>query len=82
MGIVSVILFPKVDDKLKSNHADEAYNPHGIVPRAVRMIKEKYPQIVVCTDIALDPYSSMVKSYLIETDIFMRMKLYFITSGP
>ncbi len=59
---MSFILFPKVDEKLKSNYAEEAYNPNGIVPRAVQMIKAKHPGVVVCTDIALDPYSSMVRT--------------------
>ena len=59
LGVRSFILFPKIDDSLKTNYAEEAYNPDGLVPRAVRMLKEKYPQAIVCTDIALDPYSSM-----------------------
>jgi len=57
-GIKSFILFPKIDDKLKSNYAEESYNPSGIIPRALQMIKEKFPEVVVCTDVALDPYSS------------------------
>lgn len=47
----------QVADKLKSNYADECYNPNGIVPRAVSMIKERFPDSIVCTDVALDPYS-------------------------
>ena len=43
----------------QTNFAEEAYNPNGIVPRAISMIKTKFPQAVICTDIALDPYSSM-----------------------
>lgn len=59
-GIKSFILFPKVKDNLKTNYAEESYNPAGIVPRALQMIKQKYPDVVVCTDVALDPYSSEV----------------------
>ena len=59
LGVRSFILFPKIDDSLKTNYAEEAYNPDGLVPRAVRMLKAKFPQAIVCTDIALDPYSSM-----------------------
>lgn len=44
-------------DRLKTNYADECYNPSGIVPRAVSMIKERFPDSIVCTDVALDPYS-------------------------
>jgi porphobilinogen synthase len=54
------ILFPKVPDHLKTNYAEESYNPNGIVPRALKLIKNKFPHVVVCTDIALDPYSSQV----------------------
>jgi len=54
----SFVLFPKVDDALKNNYGTEAFNPLGLVPRAVRMIKEKYgEEVTVITDIALDPYS-------------------------
>ncbi|KAJ1462309.1 delta-aminolevulinic acid dehydratase [Pelagophyceae sp. CCMP2097] len=56
-GVCSFVLFPKVDDALKTNFADECYNPEGIVPRAIRAIKAKCPGAVVVTDIALDPYS-------------------------
>lgn len=47
----------QVPDQLKTNYADECYNPDGIVPRAVSMIKERFPDSIVCTDVALDPYS-------------------------
>jgi porphobilinogen synthase len=56
-GVRSFILFPKIPDNLKTNYAEECYNPNGIVPRAVAMIKAKFPESIVCTDIALDPYS-------------------------
>jgi porphobilinogen synthase len=49
-----------------SSLAEEAYNPNGIVPRALAMIKSKFPSAIVCTDIALDPYSSQV--YLAKDD--------------
>jgi len=58
LGVKAFILFPKVPDELKTNYAEECYNPDGIVPRAVRMIKEKFgEEAMVYTDIALDPYS-------------------------
>lgn len=60
-GVKSFILFPKVDHKLKTNFGEEAYNAEGLVPRAVRLIKEKFPSALVATDVALDPYSSMVR---------------------
>ncbi|XXG79891.1 hypothetical protein AAC387_Pa09g0861 [Persea americana] len=58
VGINSVVLFPKIPDPLKSPTGDEAYNEHGLVPRAIRLLKDKYPDIVIYTDVALDPYSS------------------------
>eukprot|EP00981_Chlorochromonas_danica_P004668 scaffold926_cov166-Ochromonas_danica.AAC.9 len=58
-GVKAFVLFPKVPDHLKSNYAEESYNPDGIVPRALALIKHKYPHVVVATDVALDPYSSM-----------------------
>lgn len=65
-GVKTVILFPKVPDHLKTNLGVEAYNPEGIVPRAVRMIKEKYPECTVCTDVALDPYSNQGHDGIVE----------------
>jgi len=59
-GVNTFILFPKVPESLKTNYAEEAYNPNGLVPRALGLIKSKFPDVVVCTDVALDPYSSMV----------------------
>ena len=56
-GVKSFILFPKIADNLKTNYAEECYNPDGIVMRALKMIKDKFPDVIVCTDIALDPYS-------------------------
>lgn len=65
-GVKTFVLFPKVEDELKSNLATEAYNPEGIVPRAIRMIKEAYPDSVVCTDVALDPYSDQGHDGVVE----------------
>lgn len=64
-GVTAFILFPKIPDNLKSNFAEEAYNPTGIVPRALAVIKSKFPDVVVATDIALDPYSSQVSRYAV-----------------
>jgi len=66
LGVNTFVLFPKVPDELKTNLGVEAYNPEGIVPRAVRMIKEKYPESIVCTDVALDPYSDQGHDGIVE----------------
>lgn len=66
LGVKTFVLFPKVPDHLKTNLAAEAYNPDGIVHRAIRMIKEKYPDSIVCTDVALDPYSNQGHDGVVE----------------
>ena len=58
MGIRAVVLFPKIDDALKSPDAAECANDAGLVPKAIRAIKEACPGICVITDVALDPYNS------------------------
>ena len=63
-GVGAFILFPKIPDSLKTNFAEESYNPNGIVPRALAAIKAKFPDVIVATDIALDPYSSQVSDWL------------------
>jgi len=65
-GVKTFVLFPKVPDELKTNLGVEAYNPNGIVHRAIRMIKEKYPESVICTDVALDPYSDQGHDGVVE----------------
>jgi porphobilinogen synthase len=57
-GIRAVVLFPKVDDALKTPDGEEATNPDGLIPRAVGAIKHAHPGVLVLTDVALDPYSS------------------------
>jgi porphobilinogen synthase len=51
-------LFPVVDQKLKSLDGREAYNEKGLVPRAVRELKKRFPELGIMTDVALDPYTS------------------------
>jgi porphobilinogen synthase len=58
LGLNSVLLFVKVPDNLKDNEGTEALNPQGLMQRAVRFIKEIDPDMIVMTDVALDPYSS------------------------
>lgn len=58
LGIRAVVLFPKIDDALKSPDASECANDAGLVPKAIRAIKEACPGICVITDVALDPYNS------------------------
>ena len=57
LGIKCVLLFVKSKDELKDNTGKEAWNPEGLMQRSIRAIKEAVPEMVVMTDVALDPYS-------------------------
>jgi porphobilinogen synthase len=57
-GVGSVVLFPAVAEELKTSDGREAFNPEGIVPRFLRALREAFPELVLVTDVALDPYSS------------------------
>ncbi|MET1255282.1 porphobilinogen synthase [Aliikangiella maris] len=57
LNIPAIALFPVVEAAKKSLGAEEAFNPEGLVQRAVKAIKEKFPQLGVITDVALDPYT-------------------------
>ena len=58
VGIKSVLLFIKCKDEWKDNTGKEAWNENGLMQRSVKAIKDAVPQMVVMTDVALDPYSS------------------------
>ncbi|MGK7889311.1 MAG: porphobilinogen synthase [Leptolyngbyaceae cyanobacterium] len=58
LGIGAIALFPLIPHHQKDNAGTESYNPEGLVPRAIRAIKQAVPQMIVFTDVALDPYSS------------------------
>ena len=59
MGLCAVLLFVKVPDELKDNTGTEALNDHGLMQRAIGVVKNACPEMLVMTDVALDPYSSM-----------------------
>jgi porphobilinogen synthase len=58
LGIPAVVLFPKIEESLKSPGADESFNGDGLIPRAIRALKSAHPSLCVITDVALDPYNS------------------------
>jgi porphobilinogen synthase len=66
LGIPAIALFPVIDGSLKTADAAEAFNPDGLVPRAVRQIKKRFPELGVITDIALDPYTSHGQDGLVD----------------
>jgi porphobilinogen synthase len=57
-GVRAVVFFPKIADSLKTPRGEECFNPDGLIPRAIRAVKSRYPGITVITDVALDPYNS------------------------
>ena len=57
LGIPAIALFPVVDQELKTTLAEEAYNPEGLVQRAVKALKTSVPELGVITDVALDPFT-------------------------
>ncbi len=66
LGIPALALFPVIPAELKSPGAEEAYNPDGLVPRAVAGLKARFPDLGVITDVALDPYTSHGQDGLID----------------
>ena len=58
MGLCAVLLFVKVPDNLKDNKGTEALNADGLMQRAIKTVKNACPDMLVMTDVALDPYSS------------------------
>jgi porphobilinogen synthase len=58
MGLKSILIFIKCKDELKDNTGKEAWNEEGLLQRSIRAIKEAVPEMLIMTDVALDPYSS------------------------
>ena len=56
-GVKAILLFVKVADELKDNEGKEALNPNGLMQRAISAIKSEFPELIVMTDVAFDPYS-------------------------
>ena len=68
VGINSIVLFPAIEDTLKSSNAEECFNDDGLVQRAIREIKSSFPEISLITDVALDPYNSDGHDGLVSSD--------------
>jgi porphobilinogen synthase len=67
LGIPVIALFPVVDQSLKSDDGREAINPEGIVPRIVRQLKQRFPELGILTDVALDPYTTHGQDGVIDS---------------
>ena len=90
LGLKSVLLFAQVEESLKDNYGTEAINNNGLMQRAIRSIKDKFPDIFVMSDVALDPYSSYGHDGVVENglivnditnDILAKMSLSHIKAG-
>ncbi|MDC8774530.1 porphobilinogen synthase [Roseateles albus] len=66
LGIPALALFPVIDNSLKTPDGREAINPDGLVPRVVRALKAKFPELGILTDVALDPYTSHGQDGLLD----------------
>jgi porphobilinogen synthase len=68
LGIPAITLFPVVDSSLKSLDAKEAFNSEGLVPRCIREVKKRFPEMGVITDVALDPYTIHGQDGLVDAE--------------
>lgn len=91
LGVPVLALFPVIDTALKTPDGIEATNPDGLVPRAVRALKQAFPELGILTDVALDPYTSHGQDGLIDehgyvlndvtTDMLVRQALCQADAG-
>ncbi|MBJ7551537.1 porphobilinogen synthase [Marinomonas ostreistagni] len=68
LGIPMVALFPVVGEGKKSLQAEEAYNPDGLAQRAIRALRQHFPELGVMTDVALDPFTTHGQDGIIDDD--------------
>jgi porphobilinogen synthase len=66
LGIPAITLFPVIEAHGKTPGAEEAFNPDGLVPRCIREVKARFPEMGIITDIALDPYTSHGQDGLVD----------------
>ncbi|NGX83225.1 porphobilinogen synthase [Aequorivita sp. KMM 9714] len=71
LGLKSVLLFVRVDDKLKDNTGKEALNPDGLMQRAIKTVKNAVPEMLVMTDVALDPFSAYGHDGIVSEGIIL-----------
>jgi porphobilinogen synthase len=68
LGIPVMALFPVINNELKSADGEEAFNPNGLIPLAVKELKKQFPNLGIMTDIALDPYTSHGQDGIIDDE--------------
>ncbi len=90
LGVRGVLLFVKVSDEEKDNTGVAALNAEGLMQRSIRAIKAAVPELVVCTDVALDPYSTYGHDGIVQdskiindttVDVLAQMALSHAESG-
>jgi porphobilinogen synthase len=91
LGIPAIALFPVVNADCKSDDAREAWNPEGLSQRAVSALKERFPELGVITDVALDPFTSHGQDGLIDgsgyvindetVDVLVKQALSHVEAG-
>ncbi len=91
LGIPAIALFPVVAKASKSLLAEEAWNPDGLVQRALKTLKDALPELAVITDVALDPYTTHGQDGIIDdrnyvlnditTDILLKQALTHVEAG-
>jgi porphobilinogen synthase len=67
LGVPAIALFPAIEPSLKSPDGREATNPDGLIPRVVGMLKKRFPELGIMTDVALDPYTDHGQDGLIDS---------------
>ena len=91
LGIPAIALFPVVGADCKSDDAREAWNPEGLAQRAVTALKQRFPELGVITDVALDPFTSHGQDGLIDergyvvndetVDVLVKQALSHVEAG-
>jgi porphobilinogen synthase len=91
LGVPAIALFPVVSADCKSDDAREAWNPEGLAQRTVSALKERYPELGVITDVALDPFTSHGQDGLIDetgyvvndetVDVLVKQALSHVEAG-
>lgn len=71
LGIPAIAIFPLIPVEQKDETGTESYNPEGLVPRAIKTVKEAAPELVVITDVALDPYSSQGHDGIVKDGVIL-----------
>ncbi len=68
LGIPVLALFPVIDSALKTPDGKEAFNPNGLIPKAVNELKKRFPTLGIMTDVALDPYTSHGQDGVLDSE--------------